>query len=380
MRKTLKRNLAYDDQKRLFYVSLYYEDGAGKRVRRTRTYRTLAQAEAAIADYQCARLLRGGTPSGITVGEWLRYWLREISAPRCEKTTQHGYESIVALHLAPALGEVRLQELTPMRVQQYYGEMRRKGLANNTIRKHHVLLHAALSAAQKQGMVSGNVTSCVTPPAREAPRHRFYDPVQLRALFLASEGSRVEAAVKLAGYLGLRRSEICGLKWKHVDLARGELTVCEVRTAVSGRAVEKAPKSYASERRLAFRGSAEIEELLDRLYREWEEKRRADPAYDPEGYVVVTESGGPYQPDILCQQVSRFVAANGFPPISLHGLRHSFASLANSRNVPMFSISKALGHSSTSVTSAVYMHLFDEAVTDVVAQVADAITAVGSAN
>lgn len=74
------------------------------------------------------------------------------------------------------------------------------------------------------------------------------------------------------------------------------------------------------------------------------------------------------------EQAEQVIAAQGLPPISLHGLRHSFASVANSQNVPMFSISKALGHSSTSVTSAVYMHLFDDAVADVVSQVASAIS------
>ena len=87
----------------------------------------------------------------------------------------------------------------------------------------------------------------------------------------------------------------------------------------------------------------------------------------------MNEAGKPYQPDVLCRRIAQFIAAQG-PPISLHGLRHSFASVANSQNVPMFSISKALGHSSTSVTSAVYMHLFDDAVADVVSQVASAIT------
>ena len=91
-------------------------------------------------------------------------------------------------------------------------------------------------------------------------------------------------------------------------------------------------------------------------------------------YVAVNEAGKPYQPDVLCQRIAQFIAVQGLPPISLHGLRHSFASVANSQNVPMFSISKALGHSSTSVTSAVYMHLFDDAVADVVSQVASAIT------
>ena len=136
------------------------------------------------------------------------------------------------------------------------------------------LICAALGAAVRQGIVGANVTCLVTPPAREAPHHRFYDSSQLRMLFCASEGTPLEVAVKLAGCLGLRRSEICGLKWRNVDLKRGVLTVCEVRTAVSGRALEKAPKSYASERRLAFGGNEDLESLLKRLHRDWERRRK----------------------------------------------------------------------------------------------------------
>ena len=322
-----------------------------------------------------AQLLGGrSAPGDVFMEDWLRYWMDELIKPNCEETTCHGYENILNTHMIPSLGRLYVQDLTPVRVQQYYGELRKKGLANNTIRKHHVLLHAALGAAVRQGIVGANVTCLVTPPAREAPQHRFYDSSQLRMLFCASEGTPLEVAVKLAGCLGLRRSEICGLKWRNVDLKRGVLTVCEVRTAVSGRALEKAPKSYASERRLAFGGSEDLEALLKRLHRDWERRRKQDPKYNPEGYVAVNEAGKPYQPDVLCQRIAQFIAAQGLPPISLHGLRHSFASVANSQNVPMFSISKALGHSSTSVTSAVYMHLFDDAVADVVSQVASAIT------
>ena len=59
--------------------------------------------------------------------------------------------------------------------------------------------------------------------------------------------------------------------------------------------------------------------------------------------------------------------------MTLHGLRHSFASIANSRNVPLFGISKALGHSSTNTTTQVYMHLFDETHLAVVQEVSRAI-------
>ena len=252
MRKTLKRNLAYDDRNHLYYVSLYYDGENGRRVRRTRTYQTMEQAEQVIADYRRAQLLGGkSAPRDVSMEDWLRYWMREIITPNCAETTRHGYENILYTHMIPTLGKVYVQELTAMRVQQYYGELRKKGLANNTIRKHHV---------------------------------------------------------------------------------------------------------------------------LHRLHREWEQRRKENGAYNPEGYVAVNKAGKPYQPDILCRRIAQFIAEQGLPPISLHGLRHSFASVANSQNVPMFSISKALGHSSTSVTSAVYMHLFDDAVADVVSQVASAIT------
>ena len=69
--------------------------------------------------------------------------------------------------------------------------------------------------------------------------------------------------------------------------------------------------------------------LLKRLYRDWERRRKQDPKYNPEGYVAVNEAGKPYQPDVLCRRIAQFIAAQGLPPISLHGLRHSFASVAN---------------------------------------------------
>lgn len=112
--------------------------------------------------------------------------------------------------MIPSLGRLYVQDLTPVRVQQYYGELRRKGLANNTIRKHHVLLHAALGAAVRQGIVGANVTCLVTPPAREAPQHRFYDSSQLRMLFARAKArrSRWPSSSRAASACGAARSAV----------------------------------------------------------------------------------------------------------------------------------------------------------------------------
>lgn len=376
MRKAIKRNLAYDDKKDLYYVTMHYgmrEDGSRERC--VRTFRSLEDAERALTEFLRVRTLRRAQGGGeFSLGDWLMLWMRDFICPNREMTTVHGYESIIRLHLIPAMGEVKLGELTPAQLQRYYAELLDTGLSHNTVRKHHVLLHTALEAAVRQGLARENITRFVTPPTREQPHHRYYDTAQLYELFRRCAGDPLEPAIKLAGYLGLRRSEICGLKWRSVDLEKCVISVCEVRTAVGGTAIEKKPKSYSSVRRLGYRGVSDLEELLTRLHEAWErERRERGPAFNPEGYVAVNERGEPWSPDRLGIQLAAFIAASGLPPISLHGLRHSFASVANSRSVPMFTISKALGHSSTSITSAVYTHLFDETVQDVVSVVADAI-------
>lgn len=376
MRKSIKRNLAYDDQKDLYYVTMHYGMRPdGSRDRCVRTFRCLDDAESTLTEFLRLRALKRTRHGGeVILADWLEVWLRDFICPNREKTTVHGYENIIRLHLVPALGEVKLPELQPAQLQRYYAELLEKGLSHNTVRKHHVLLHTALEAAVRQGLLRENVTRYVTPPAKVLPSHRYYDPAQLRELFCRCAGTEIEPAVKLAGYLGLRRSEICGLKWRCVDLDAKIVTVREVRTSVGGTYIEKKPKSYSSVRRLCYDGVSDLEKLLTRLHDEWEcGQRERGTGFNPEGYVAVTEQGKPWDPNGLGRRVAAFVEENALPSISLHGLRHSFASVANSRSVPMFTISKALGHSSTSITSEVYTHLFDETVQDVVNVVAKAI-------
>ena len=97
------------------------------------------------------------------------------------------------------------------------------------------------------------------------------------------------------------------------------------------------------------------------------------PTDDPAGWVVLRQDGCPPKPNQLTQDLLDLVRRNGLPHITLHGLRHSFASVANSQGVPMFDISRTLGHSSIAVTSNIYTHLFDDTETQTLETVAKAI-------
>src|SRR5699024_12810875 len=97
-------------------------------------------------------------------------------------------------------------------------------------------------------------------------------------------------------YLGLRRREICGLRWKHVDLGVGLLYIQEVRTEVGGTVVMKSPKTRTSHRRLGIAGLQDLQQIL---YRAWE-RRNTD---DPEEWVVMRSDGTPPKPDELTREL-----------------------------------------------------------------------------
>ena len=343
--------------------------------RAVRCYPTLDQAVQALEDFHTGRRLeRGVVPPDLTVGQWLRYWLEQVVRPSRSVSTTHGYTMIVRNHLIPGLGAIPLADLTATQVQQYLNGKQEEGLCANTVRKHHSVLHNALEQARRQEPIDQNVVELAARPSATQPVHHYYDAETMQRLFRALEGTSLEPAVKLAGYLGLRRSEICGLKWSHVDRQARVITVAEARTAVNGKPVDKEPKNDSPVRRLVYQGISDLEEVLERMWRGQEaERQRLGIRYHDQGFVLCHSGGRLYQPDYLSNRLQRVLAEKDLPYVTLHGLRHSFASIAHSQNVPLFGISRALGHSSTATTTQIYMHLFDETHLSVVQQVGKAI-------
>lgn len=375
-RKTILPNIAYDTQRRSYYVTIRHPPEPGAPPRRTvQCYPTLELAIQALDRRGGMDLLtRGEDLEKLTVGQWLTYWLEQIIKPSRSASTAHGYHMIIRNHLSPGLGTIQMNKLTAAQIQQYLNRMQAKGLCSNTVRKHYMVLHNALEHARKQDLILRNVSEHVILPSASDPTHHFYDSETMAKLFEILAGTSMEPVVKLAGYLGLRRSEICGLKWNHVDLEQKVITIAEARTTVNGQPVNKSTKNRSSIRRLGYAGLADIEELMERLWRQrLEEVERLGDDYEDGGYVICHSGGRPYQADYLSNRLQRVLSKTELPYVTLHGLRHSFASIANSQNVPLFGISRALGHSTTSTTSRIYMHLFDDTHLSVVQAVGEAV-------
>lgn len=372
-RKCVERCIAYDDLRQCYYVTLDSgKDLDGIRQRRWVTCPNLAQARSVLKSFEAKRAMeRRVKPSKLTLGQWLEHWMEEVVVPNRAFTTVYGYRGMIENNICPVLGNVPLQELTPGEIQRYYAHLREdRGLAPKTIRHYHDLLGNALRLAVKQDLLFRNPMDKVEPPHVPPREAKFYGAEELSALYRAVEGTWLETIVKLAGSLGLRREEICGLRWEHVDFETRRIHICEARTTAGAQVMQKETKNRSSTRTLYM-----TDEIREVLLRERERQRElyAFLGLEPCGFVTVNAQGAPHSPNVVSVAFKRFLTAAGLPHITLHGLRHTFATLASAQGAPLFDIGKAMGHSTPSTTGKIYTHLQDQTHEPTLAKVEEAL-------
>ena len=187
-------------------------------------------------------------------------------------------------------------------------------------------------------------------------------------------GDRLAALYELAAYSGLRRGELCGLRWSDIDEDGAGLSVRQtVVTLTSGQArpgdlvcptwgrehvgrLFKGPKSKAGRRWLPLASPAR-HALASHRQRQADERSSFGADYLDHDLVFCRVDGDPLRPDQVSREFDAHTSDCGLPPISLHDLRHGACSLMLSGGVPVEVVQMILGHSSPAVTRRVYAHL-----------------------
>ena len=326
-RKRVERNISFDDVRKVYYVSMDLgKNSEGKRVKQYRTFPNLTSARTGLREFYADRdKLLHPPKQEQTLRQWLDYWMENIIRPNRAETTVYAYQKIIDNHLDPLLGAVPLSKLSPKQIQEYYQTMTRtEGLSSNTIRRHHDLLSAALRMAVRQDMLRVNPMERVEPPRPKLHEASYYTQENLKVLYQLVEGHWLEMVVKVTAGLGLRREEICGLKWESVDFQRRVVHIKEARTAYGATVVQKETKNRSSMRTLFM--PDELYELLRREKARQEQERAIRGGdYAASGHVVLDREGLPYSPNALSLAFTRFVRKNHLPrlpPWTAPHLRH----------------------------------------------------------
>lgn len=343
-----------------------------------------------------------------TFGAWLDEWLvARVERGEIRDSTERGYRDNIKNHLRPRLGHHKLAELRGVDLTRAYAAIARDRQAeidvaeatNKTYAEEVEMVNAGrrargmarmlapkrvpvprpvspASIARIHAVVSGALGDAVPDliprsvaedaklPKVTHKKVRPPTPEAYGELLDAIEGDRWYPLVLVAGHSGLRRGELCGMRWEHIDLKTGRIVLGPQRTSVGYRVVEREAKTEAGDERIVWLDPDTLKAVKTWRTQQNKEKLAFGEAYHDGGYVFTREDGQPLHPDRVTKVVKRTLVRHGLASSKLHDLRHFRASALISTGADISAVSKALGHKNIAVTSDLYGNLFDKAGKD----------------
>ena len=236
-------------------------------------------------------------------------------------------------------------------------------LAGNTVLHYHKLLSSILTAAVRWQVIPSNPCERVAPPKVERKEAVYLDEEQAADLLAAldKESMQHQVIVKLLLFTGMRRGELCGLEWKDIDFERAVIFVRRSSLYMAGRGVfEDETKNTSSER--CMKVSADVVSML-RAWRAEQSKQRLrmGDQWQDSDRLFTTWYGAPIRPDGITAWFHKFVTKNGLPPIHIHSLRHTNATLLIAAGTSLTTVAARLGHANSTTTSKIYAHAIKSA-------------------
>lgn len=396
-----------------YYAVIYYRDEFN--VARKKWIKAgSSQKEAERLERQFRTDLERGDasiPKKITVREYLNQWLEDIVRPNRRPSTYDNYRYAI-LSINNLLGDIQLNRLKPINIRKYFDSVRLR-VKPTTAHNHYAVLNAALrDAVTEYKLITRNPCEAVPAPRKNKPKSGAYTLEQTQRILDLVQGTEIYICILLGALCGLRRGEICGLRWQDVDVegkrayirhSLDRLPVRYARTMPQGS--EHIPlwdcmKNESASTVLAL-GPTKTEEsensivLPDFVVREMTDikqeqelnKIQMGDAYKGLDFVCSWEDGTPFDPDFIYKKFHKILKkynaelaekrrkAEGIdaadtqndekipddlPLLRIHDLRHTAATMMLQANVDVKIVSRTLRHSRSSFTRDVYQHVLED--------------------
>lgn len=250
-----------------------------------------------------------------------------------------------------------------------FTEQARKGgkLNGNTLLHYHRMLSSIFTKAVQWGIVQDNPVKRAEPPKGEEVKVSYLEESDVARLLAAlpNAPSQYSAIIQLALFTGMRRGEICGLRWSDIDFEKSTISVNRTSEWIPHEGIIfTPPKTKASNR--TFKVGPNCMDLL-REYQLFQKAERLKVG-SQWAKTVKIENGTTVQNDLLftrwdgtpldLNKVTTwfpiFLREHNLPEVTIHSLRHTYAGLMIAAHVPVTTVSGRLGHARTSTTTDIY--------------------------
>lgn len=290
--------------------------------------------------------------SKMTIGELLDDHIEYIQSLGRKPTTVHGYR-VVVKRFSARFKSISAEKCTAYQIEKEIALMSNNGLSAKSIKNSFGLLSAAYTHAVKTKQLKENPCEYATLPKVKQAEKRTFTKAEIQKFLhcIADRDINEKVAYELALFCGLRRSEILGLKESDVDIVRRFVSVHNTRHRVDGTDYDSDTKTEKSTRILALPDILVMDiGILLQAHKQMK--------FNDCDYLIQDGFGNPLGGQALSSRLKRLEVANGLPLVSLHGLRHTYATLLNAKGVDMARISAELGHSNQTTTANIYTHVF----------------------
>jgi len=321
-------------------------------------FRTQKEAKEARADALSA--MGKGTyvaPQDLTVSEWLDTWIKGHEL-ELKPSTAASYRANIERYLKPTIGHERVQGLSPARLSVVFRDLYETGgkggraLSPRTVEFARAVLRRAMNDAVLERVIPVNPVTGTRRPKVTKPKHQTWTAEQLHT-YLEKDTHRLAPLYALAAATGMRRGELCALRWEDVDLDGATVAVERSVTQIGPERKYGTPKNHERRRvnidasTVAKLRALKVQQAKDRL--SWGTRWVGE-----EGLVFVWENGSPMLPDYVSKEFFKAQAGMGLPRLKLHELRHTHATILLRAGVPVHVVAKRLGHKDPSITLNVY--------------------------
>ncbi|MDX2917637.1 MULTISPECIES: tyrosine-type recombinase/integrase [Streptomyces] len=309
-----------------------------------------------------------------SLGEWLAYWLEHIVKPNREHNTYVKYESKVRLYLVPHLGKKPLVRLTPAQLRSFMAELKRTEVPPAARFEVLRVLRNALNRAVREELLTRNVAELVDMPKVTKKEAKPWNAREAITFLRSARAHRLYAACVLVRVLGLRRSEVLGLRWQDIDFDQRQFTPLKQVQRVKGVGlVLKDLKTESSHAVLplpefcarALEERRELQALERRIVGDgWSQ----EPGQD---LIFSSERGGLIDPVGFSRSFNALVKRAGVRRITVRLARHTCGTLLAFLKVHPKVAQAILRHSQISMTMDVYTHVVGDGEREAVTMLAE---------
>ena len=300
--------------------------------------------------------------SGMTLGQWLDKWLADYMTLTVRESTLNSYKSITEHHIKPLLGDEKIGSITTSDIQKMYNWLRENGrvnehfekgnaLSDTFIRRVHMMLHQALDVAVRERLIPKNPTEgTIIPKVNYAPKQILTEEQLEKFLEALKQDPLWYDFFYTELTTGMRRGEICGLKWQDFDDKTGRLHIHRSVSNRKGGGVRVGETKTESGARTILLPPSTAEIL----------KQRKKQSYSEWIFHNPTVPELPMNPSRAYGHLKTLLKKAELPLIRFHDLRHPYVKHTTKKYFLQKQKSQTIKHTAMVWDSGFFNHLKEQ--------------------